>query len=238
MKERPILFSGPMVRAILDGRKTQTRRVLTPQPTPPRAIYECDGADTIVSSHPLSLAHTGDGIPKVAVGFAWKMTKLNETSAPHQTGTGYKWLCPYGQPGDRLWVRETWGSIGTPLGNLRIGEGCRVFYRATEPEQIVNLEKWRPSIHMPRWASRIDLEISDIRVQPLQDISDGDALAEGVTLRGTTRYEGEARDAFHTLWGSINEERGHGWDTKPWVWALTFKALFKEGRKRSDVGLL
>ena len=134
-KERPILFSAPMVRAILDGQKTQTRRVVKPQPV-------------LVNSQS---------------GFRF----------PHMPGKGSFFpgeaerFCPYGQPGDHLWVRETWREDGRGI----------VTYRATDPETA---GRWKPSIHMPRRFSRIDLLIKDIRARRLQEISDRDAIAEGV----------------------------------------------------------
>lgn len=202
MKERPILFSGPMVRAILDGRKTQTRRVI--KPTQPR----------------------DDG-----------MWPAGRNPVPD---------CPYGRPGDRLWVRETWGISlcgnrvslspeawpdGWPVDRLRYAADGYDFGLSTK----------RPSIHMPRWASRITLEITDIRVQRLRDISEDDAVAEGIeygqsdgaTSNGRNRCfvnpvspneEGTAQWAFSQLWDSINAERAP-WASNPWVWAVSFKRI-------------
>lgn len=173
MKERPILFSGEMVRAILDGRKTQTRRVIKPQGEP----YTIEDVDVL--------------------------------------------KCPYGIPGDRLWVRETFADL------RGMGFGHKWAYRADTPEgsesdriRIGYGVRWKPSIHMPRWASRITLEITDIRVERVQDITYIDAKAEGVEYeKGYT----DPREAFATLWNSINAKRDYGWAMNPWVWIIEFK---------------
>lgn len=192
MKERPILFSAPMVRALLDGAKTQTRRVVkatgralrhgggdpTPRPASGRLIYRDNGA--------------WDDSPLVTVPIA---------------------ACPYGQPGDRLWVRETWGPCD--------GGFC---YRADEPSGSTAKPddgRWHPSIHMFRVASRITLEISDVRVQRLQDISGSDAVAEGVYAR--LPDNGIAQCEFADLWRSING--ADSWAANPWVWVVSFHRL-------------
>jgi hypothetical protein len=185
MKERPILFSAPMVRAILDGRKTQTRRKIKP-------------GDWSVEAHTM---------------------ETDWPYLPHYLtdGAAVPVKCPYGNPGDRLWVRETWA-------NERDGTGCPddtgILYRATDPgwdDEDTGL-RWRPSIFMPRRASRITLEITDVRVQRLQDISDDDSRAEGYD-----RSHAFPREWFALLWESIN---GTGsWAANPWVWAITFRKL-------------
>lgn len=151
--------------------------------------------------------------------------------------------CPYGSPGDRLWVRETWAPAKQG-GRCSIAEatyacfpdGSQKFksgeYYQEAPKGQLNWPsgwKWRPSIHMPRWASRITLEITEVRVQRLQDISEEDARAEGIRFHETSRVYGEglcyptARDAFAALWDKIN---GPGsWDANPWLWAITFKRI-------------
>jgi hypothetical protein len=227
-RERPILFSAPMVRAILEGRKTQTRRVCTPT-----AFYS------------------------------------NETRA--------KRPCPYGHPGDQLWVRETWNcfhdltdaertkqdkilrrfqdgkvrDIVAEAMALPVGSGeRRAIYAADfgdwayDPDSDLH---WRPSIFMPRWASRITLEITDVRVQRVQEISEEDALAEGVEPLSMTEQEiadlqisdsapwekklamamgpgcFSHKFTFQMVWDSINAKRGYGWSANPWVWAVTFR---------------
>jgi hypothetical protein len=176
MKARPILFSAPMVRALLDGRKTQTRRVMKPQPI-------------------------GTPLPQL----------------------GEPGPCPYGEPGSLLWVRERASSYWNTW-----------HYFADGPEKwgrdVSEKTFSRPSIHMPRCASRITLEITDVRVQRLQDISDEDAIAEGIEgvttelqliTRSPLQMGHAERVAFAGLWDHVN---GAGaWAANPYVWALTFK---------------
>lgn len=203
MKERPILFSGPMVCAILDGRKTQTRRVL-------KGSAEFKG--------PYNPAYL----------------------EMHRNAPGWKTICPYGQPGDRLWVKETcfiwgrWRRNGiTPKGlqrwRFKIETPRIVVFDAKHPQVATRTTPretcmyWkRPSIFMPRWASRITLEIAEVRVQRLQEISEADATAEGVAF---TKYlNANARLHFKELWDSINGKT-HPWDSNPWLWVLTFKRI-------------
>jgi hypothetical protein len=121
--------------------------------------------------------------------------------------------CPYGKVGDRLWVRETFRPSEDPLSNS-------IFYRADE--EYHKGAGWKPSIHMPRWASRLTLEIIDIRVERVQDISHRDALAEGVSY-DVSKEGGAPVPRFHALWDSINASRGYSWDSNPWVWVIEFK---------------
>jgi len=212
MKERPILFSGPMVRAILDGSKTQTRRVI-----------KNTGTYAIEDHHGIITA------------------KRERAALATQ--------CRYGQPGDQLWVRETWqGPILESEEHFdEWRESPDVFkkpgfcvYRATDTLDAVDEDGrelgWRPSIHMPRWASRILLEVTGVRVERLQDISQDDAKAEGVEQMGACPGLGLYRnyldpmtgyirpdDAFSSLWNSIN---GAGtWNANPWVWVIEFKRV-------------
>lgn len=226
MKERPILFSAPMVCALLAGTKTQTRRVVKPQPQ-------------MVTDR---MIKTLEGDPCV-------LMRLLEN-------TGKR--CPYGQPGDRLWVRETWAHYQT-VNHRKLGNGGAISevsdglagYRADGHGTIedfrnyicviseidleaveINGDRWKTGIHMPRWASRTTLEITGVRVERLQDVSESDAIAEGIlkTVSGFYSYGDEynpgyktARDAYRGLWGSIN---GPGsWDANPWVWVVEFKKL-------------
>jgi hypothetical protein len=201
MKERPILFSAPMVRAILAGQKTQTRRALTP--------------DLFISS--------GGAVVRMA------------SAGPATTGIREA-HCPYWrQPGDRLWVREAWAWSGDgaipAFDRVRKGE---VWFRA-DPERTSPGIRWRPSIHMPRWASRITLEVTGVRVERLQDISEADAQAEGVTPKWEPGCSGRlmealggfsfrpAASAYADLWEQIN---GPGsWDANPWVWVVEFRRV-------------
>jgi hypothetical protein len=194
MKEHPILFSDTMVRAILAGSKTQTRRIVKPQPL---WVYD----DTIP-------VKTQDADPKGAI------------------------RCPYGVPGDRLWVRETWQALTEPNPSHLIAEkpqpGDDIRYRATEPETWIPALPWRPSIHMPRWACRLVLEITDVRVERLQDISRQDALAEGIDMSApqVASLVEEYRPviAFAGLWESINAKRAP-WKSNPWVWVIEFEEI-------------
>lgn len=195
MKERPILFSAPMVRAILAGTKTQTRRAMKPQPHEDRMRLE------VGLYHPTVIDRHGDEQPGEEKFGAW--TEDGEQG----------WVCPYGQPGDRLWVREAFQRAGGDSG---------WWYRATDAAADLGhspVSHWRPSIHMPRAASRITLEITGIRVERLQDISDADVAAEGIST-GTADCM-----VWHykKLWESIN---GAGsWDANPLVWVVEFQLL-------------
>lgn len=213
MVERPILFSAPMVRAILDGRKTQTRRVVD-CPADTVAVRWVDGRETMPTG-----SYTG-----------WAVQCGAPLLLPRK--------CPYGAPGDRLWVRETWGLLDT---QPKDGPGrATILYRATDGERRdLRHQLWRPSIHMPRWASRVTLEITDVRVQRLQEISRDDAIAEGLweddsagwrwlKPAPTLCYHGP-HQAFGALWDSVNGERsGCSARDNPWVWALTFRRVEQE----------
>ena len=185
MKDKPIIFNSEMVRAMLDGRKTQTRRVIKPK---------------------------------------------------HICMPAWKWLdvCPYGKPGDRLWVRETWYCPKQYGGTY---QREKLIYKA---DSTPNKRGWKPSIHMPRWASRITLLVKDVRVERVQDISPSDCECEGIV--GTTHaspvnglpYEnyrygehegGDPKEAFAMLWDSIDKKRGFGWSENPWVWVVEFERV-------------
>ncbi len=198
MKERPILFSAPMVRAILNGSKTQTRRVVKPQPTGfvggPGVTF-CDGSPA-------------------------PLVPMNDFAG----SCGQEIVCPYGDPGDRLFVRETY---------WRDEEDGAILYAANPDDfEVVHHNKvvtgserykWKPSIFMPRWASRITLEVTGVRVERLQDISEADAQAEGCTAKLAEESPAldDSRHEYRDLWESIN---GPGsWDLNPWVWVVEFK---------------
>lgn len=215
-RDRPILFSGPMVRAILEGRKTQTRRVVK------GISAETEFAPDFHTNFP---EHGMD-----AVRF-----EDGHAVFEYQTGTAdtreHRVRCPYGQPGDRLWARETWrpkswsaeggwGEIEYAAdGAVRQVEGDWSFSQAYPSSRPVTA--WRPSIRMPRWASRITLEITRIRVERVQDITEADAEAEGVAA--SANYS--ARDHFGRLWSELNAPRGFGWTVNPWVWVIDFKRI-------------
>ena len=199
MKERPILFSGEMVQAILDGRKTQTRRVIKPQPKLYSAMHRFN---TFIQ---------------------WKDIDAKEIFAVIFIASH----CPYGQPGgDRLWVRETWAEL---CATDELSGEVDLAYKATGwpdgefgPDR--NGKGWRPAIFMPRWASRITLEVTGVRVERLQDISYEDAEAEGAPIEGGSIVQNR-RIGFEHLWDSINAKRGYGWDANPWVWVIKFRRV-------------
>lgn len=213
MKERPILFSAPMVRAILSGQKTQTRRVVKPQPE-----------------------RTKDGVLMWGASRRGMRFGVEGMDVP----PGVLVRCPYGQPGDRLWVREAF--MHEPADycwEASVSVPCRpavTNYRADFPNSQPG-EGWKPSIHMPRALSRITLEITGVRIQRLQDISETDARAEGVRqMRDDSGCwvgrEGPGRfvtpwptagEAFCDLWRSING--ADSWGANPWVWAIEFRRI-------------
>lgn len=206
MKERPIIFSGPMVRAILEGRKTQTRR---------RVKFTESGLVDLRGPYATPVR---DG-----VGLVWRPfgTSPEVPMPPDKISE----LCPLGSAGHRLWVREAWAhNQFMPESQCTGPADC--FYRATCSEERRAATGWRPSIHMPRWASRITLEITDVRVERVQDISEEDARAEGVEASETI----EMRDGspcystpFQILWNSIH---GVGaWEGNEWVWVISFRKL-------------
>ena len=210
MKERPILFSGPMVRAILDGRKTMTRRVVKPQP-----IVICGKDGRAFMSH--NPTHYDDG------STAWTVAH-RDTENGHNIYT----KCPYGQPGDRLWVRETWATskfMDKRAPSETKDKGLPFWFRAdnsvmftgatTGGTDFMERGRWRPSIHMPRWASRIALEITAVRVERVQDITEADARAEGINNV----------DGFRALWDTINQSRGFGWSANSYCWVIGFRRL-------------
>lgn len=241
MKERPILFSSTMVRAILDGTKTMTRRVIKPQPD--LSILKESYRDLEFEFRRMPVL--GPTHVPSEWGFCAKYDKPN--CVPIH---GYK--CPYGTIGDRLWVRETWQYTdwtedGEPY--IRYAADKETMLRTpddgwTEECEYIwahlsaraNYDKdrraadrrWRPSIYMPRWASRITLEITDIRAEQVRDISAQDCIAEGMHFslnQDPCDMADQARNAFHALWDSINAKRGFGWDVNPWVWAISFRRL-------------
>lgn len=247
-KDRPILFNADMVRALLDGRKTQTRRVMKPQPEPTPDDYPGPKGHWWPCNTVQSMVHIED---EVQNGKEWSGFAAA--------------ICPYGQAGDRLWVREAWGVVShafdengdrqqwepdrpaTPVYEMPFGKGYyhgHVIYAADggfewagdddgggEPRSA-----WKPSIHMPRIASRILLEIVSVSVERLQGISEADAMAEGIELpeNGTYRdysvkpednegydYCKSAVESYRTLWEKINGS--DSWTANPWVWVVEFK---------------
>lgn len=259
MKEKPILFSTEMIKAILSGRKTQTRRIINPQP-----IY-----------------HHGEG---KYTSFSWKDGFFALYQYPENSLILEH--CPY-KLNQKLWVRETWRvgawkqtgnnwdnyglmAIDYKAGNFIRKEWLKAYdfdffdklvKQSIEEAKKANVKKdeydyyvwnpgespcrWRPSLFMPRWASRINLKITNVKVEKLQDITEEDAKAEGLfftdhgkdqwgnqrpgwnikseSIKGWEKCLGTAKFGFASLWNSINEKRGYGWDLNPWVWVIEFK---------------
>lgn len=212
MKERPILYNGEMVRAILAGQKTQTRRPVKPQPifkdleSPPRWCWSGKGHTVKWVDRISPLGMTGD--------------------------------CHFGQPGDHLWVKETFyryypSETWPEPKALYKADGITLCDKDSEGKK----QRWTPSTHMPRSLSRITLEITDVQVERVQDISEDDAWAEGIEavdgcfasadLYDTARWYGmsmeDARCIYAHLWDSLYAARGFGWGVNPWVWVVTFK---------------
>ncbi|EPU1052088.1 hypothetical protein ACX9QR_004941 [Klebsiella pneumoniae] len=193
ISERGMIFNAEMVRALLDGRKTQTRRIIK---------------DCTVGRDPIS-----------------KFIKIGRKFIgcyPEDVPELIRECCPYGVPGDRIWVRETWAEAGASAPDLKL-------YRANYPEHVPSIYenvppaeeiRWTPSIHMPRTASRILLEITDVRVERLRSMSQDDARAEGVIAASGPM---EAGLAFRELWDSIYGEES--WKANPWVWVIEFKRV-------------
>lgn len=219
MKETGLMFKAPLVRAILEGRKTQTRRIVKPQPAPDKRFqgWILDSTDR----KRIGKASWGHGTG----GLVSDIECIGSTC---------------GKPGDRIYVRETWRGVVNiaPPGSYEYAvahyvpdqEHCRrVEYAAT---QEADGELWRPAIHMPKWAARIWLEITGVRVERLQDISEADALAEGARfeLASIDSVRIGATASFLSGFRNIWESTGGDWDANPWVWAIDFKVLSTTGR--------
>lgn len=250
MKEKYIFFKGPMVRALLEGRKTQTRRLVDPQPPQPFSA-QFPGADfgmcrAVADGIKMYSNNQYDSLPKHPTD--WELE--GSVGVARNAGFPLRYRCPY-QVGQRLWVRETFQIFKPDTDEilpLNPDPGiCVMGYKATEEERAAkygNLFKgpWHPSIHMPRWASRITLEVTDIRVERIQDISASDALAEGITstefwnpkeLEGRP-FEEKWWDDFHfwnhypqmvfeKLWSSLYG--ADSWESNQWVYRLGIRRV-------------
>lgn len=212
MKETGLMFKAPLVRAILEGCKTQTRRLVKPAPA---------------ADQPLQHITTETGLV-----YARSIEQINP-----QNIRRIRWESPVGKPGDRIYVRETWQHGNFPLGPYQ--EGAPVFYRAdylherdpdyADAERTVR-RNWLPSIHMPKQAARIWLEITGVRVERLQQITEADCIAEGAPgghgAIGGYHYNTTPLEQFRNLW----ESTGGDWSANPWVWAIDFKTISTTGR--------
>jgi len=214
--ERPIIFSGPMVRAILDGRKAQTRRVIKPQP---------------VVSEGCRISRAGgwaQGYWSAYKGSCWiENVNIGDTCVADgkTTRANQRIPTPYGQPGDRLWVRECWAPKEAEHGQCAAYRADLTYQCGKRcPSEIEAVTKWRPSIHMPRWASRLTLEIVSVRPERLQEISLADIQAEGIPDDRATFNAESQLTKFRTLWDSING-KPYPWASNPWVWRIEFKRL-------------
>ena len=216
MTEHPILFSGEMIRAILDGRKAQTRRVL-------KCPHEIVGIGT---QDDWNSGRADDRMRRFEDWGPQRGYHLFNIDS----GSTIAMQCPHGRPGDCLWVREAWRTTGdggrcndAPPRDL---QAHKIWYEADGEAPASELVgKYRPPMFMPRWASRITLEITGVRVERLQEISDMDAFAEGIqtAVDHGLKSDGTARGTFAALWNSINAARGYGWDVNPWVWVIEFR---------------
>ena len=216
---KPIIFSTPMVQAILDGRKTQTRRIIKPQPAKEATQFE-------------------RFIETVDCGLEARFGSKNSSAVCDRK--------PQYKPGDILWVRETWTWL--PHWNCESDEagycrGCTKIYKGEHgcfiyKENMPDWEDgWCSPIHMPREAARIFLNVTNVRVERLQDINEEDAKAEGVNgiPRSTVLYPNDDYIyPFKQLWNSLNQKRSYGWDKNPWVWVYEFERISKEEAKRLE----
>ena len=214
MKERPILMKPESVRAILEGRKTQTRRIVKPQPQQgPIGIYGMQSDDRAWS------------YPKLEDRTSFRVS--NKPNGPD----GWSDYCPYGIPSDRLWVKETWGCPSADHPRCKDGrkpiEGDKIVYLANPSDEYQWGQKghpgvgdfcWRSPLYMPRWASRLTLEIANVRVERLQEISYADSRAEGMAADS----DALCMMHFQSLWDSINAKK-YPWASNPWVWIIEFK---------------
>ncbi len=223
--EKPILFSTPMVKAILDGRKTQTRRVIKPQPHEEEYLIVGNYTPALVDKN-------GDQYPADYQIFG-AYTEDGELT----------WKCPYGQVGDRLWVRETlrrkFNDPNVPADYISYVASATGVSNSNPTERYPGLGRptwiWKKNtlnaMFCPRWASRITLEITEVRAERVQEICGEDAMAEGIILPYRVHGDGEYYEGiaesyiyhFKGLWDSLNAKRGYGWAVNPWCWIISFR---------------
>jgi hypothetical protein len=213
MASKPILFSTPMVKAILDGREKCTRRVVKPQPPQFVDYFE----------------KRGDGFKAYMV--------------PGEP-CDYPLVKPKYQPGDILWVRETWATVSSGIIEYK-ATYIEPYTGSTEIDHIGKKITWRPSIHMPRTAARIFLRVTNVRVERVQEITENDAKNEGVKdpydYQEPSYYDQPHvrgmeinKSAFAGLWDSLNAKRGYGWGTNPWVWVYEFERVSEDGSSKDE----
>jgi hypothetical protein len=223
MKETGLMFKAPLVRAILSGQKTQTRRIVKPAPA---------------ADQPLQHITTETGLV-----YARSMERIY-----FQNPRRIRWESPVGKPGDRIYVRETWqGPLMSSKewedhyfseadeipAKFRSPAHCQYAADGGPPPEFMTMDdeivsRWKPSIHMPKWAARIWLEITGVRVERLQQITDADLEREGIQeyIDKGDDHDGTPRDTFRKLW----ETTGGDWATNPWVWVIDFKTISTTGR--------
>ena len=227
MRELPIPFNTEMVKAILEGRKTMTRRIVGNDPYRPNYLgCLCDG------THIGRWAGTKRNEGTLWAGF-YKESDIFYIDGEKRIDAVYK-KCPYGQSGDKLWVRETWkctkyNNMDGDLGyEVEFKDGTRKYFEFDDNERFHQFGKfafkngWQSPYFMPKEAARIWLEVTNVRVERLQEISDTDAWAEGIV---DDVPFGTAATKFKELWDSLNSKRGYGWDANPWVWVIEFKRI-------------
>jgi len=214
MKEHPILFSTDMVKAILDGRKTMTRRILKPQPDAGLEEFDRYAKIEVGKYAPTLIDKDGEQYPG------------DEIFGAYTDDGEWGWKCPYGQVGDRLWVREKfYFRVGNPDAVIYF-DGTEKFRNGHIIEHFANVDrlKWKPAIHMFRDFSRITLEITDIRVERVQEITEEDIRAEGFYP-----HPGWPEQMFDLYWDKLNAKRGYSFESNPWVWVISFKVSNKCG---------
>lgn len=231
VKDTGMIFQPESVRAIIEGNKTQTRRVIKPQPHKNvarfvRSLARAGWLEEYDNGDPLGIFTGGKPV-------TW-------------TQTGKPYRCPYGDAGDHVWVREAWmpknwdsdkeymlagcPDAATHPSETYLGSPTRAIYKASYNDAIGDPGKWRNSMYMPRWASRITLEITNVRVERLQEISGRDVLAEGIDNGSSNpamgvRWENMQRMAFEEQWNNLNAKRGYSWESNPWCWCISFRKL-------------
>lgn len=244
MKELPILFSTPMVQANIEGRKTMTRRIVKTN----QKGWDCQNMEFVQSENiSESFFENRTASPSLKKELTGFHAFFKDNTSDHKLGI----KCPYGQPGDVLWVRETW-CVPSLFDGFESDYYFKAGFDATTIENKNASQRWHPSIHMPKAAARIWLQVEEIRVERLQEISWEDAIAEGIHVKywggdttqpyayreskpegSATDYQRRPTQAFEVLWCKINGPES--WDLNPWVWVVKFKVLSTTGKLVSEL---